>query len=430
MTTTLKNCQLTNGDIIDIVIENEIIKSVGAVKKNNNEIDIDGKLVIPGIIDAHVHFREPGGEPKEDWSTGSRAAVSGGVTTVIDMPNNNPPAIDKQSLNIKRERASKSLCHYGFYLGATKDNLEQIKTAENIAGVKIYVGSSTGNLLVDKDKDIEKLFTIPNILWLIHAEDENIITKNSKKFIETSNPAIHSQIRNKQAAIRAVERIINLAKKTGARVHICHVSTKEEIELIKKAKEERLTITCEVSPHHLFLNENAYQKKQNFAKVNPPLRTQEDNTALMEGLTSGVIDLVATDHAPHLIREKQGEYSKAPAGLPEIETSLPLLLNKINNNLTLQRLVEITSQKPAEIFHIKNKGAIKKGYDADLTVIDLKKTQIITKEMLKTKCGWSPYEGWELTGWPVMTFVNGHLVYDNGKINGQFKGKEIQYGKI
>lgn len=439
MMTTLKNCKLADGQTTDIILESGTIKSIGHVEKTDQEINLSGKLVIPGVIDAHVHFREPGGEHKEDWSTGSQAAVSGGVTTVIDMPNNKPPAIDNIILNEKRDLAKKSLVNYGFYIGATKDNLQEIQGAYNIAGGKIYVGSSTGDLLVDKDEDIARLFTIPHILWVIHAEDEYLIAINEKSLSNKSNPAVHSKIRDKKVAIIALKRVIQLAEKNKTNIHICHISTKEEVELIKQAKNKGLAITGEVSPHHLFLNESAYQKHGFLVKVNPPLRTTGDNTALWQALKKGVIDIVATDHAPHTLAEKQpgtqeqtnNIYNIVPAGIPEVETSLPLLLNEVNkNNLTLQRLIEVTSQKPAEIFHLKNKGAIKEGYDADLTVVDLEKQQTITKEMLKTKCGWSPYQGWQLIGWPIMTFVNGNLVFDNGNINNEFKGKEIQYGKI
>jgi len=430
-TTKLKNCKLIDDSTVDILINNGLIQSIGSISEADQEIDIANKLVIPGLIDIHVHFREPGGEHKEDWLTGSRAAAAGGVTTVIDMPNTHPPAIDNKTIDEKRKLAEKSLINYGFYLGATKDNLEAIKNARQVAGVKIFVGSSTGDLLVSEDKDIKKLFSIPNVLWALHAEDEDMITANSKKNANNDNPTVHSKIRNRQAAIRAVERVIALAKKTRAKIRICHINTSEEIELIKNAKQDGVDITCEVSPHHLFLNEQEYRKHGNFVKVNPPLRTSNDNHALIQALGSGIIDVVATDHAPHTTDEKRQAYAKAPAGIPEVQTSLPLLLNEVNKkNLDLKRVVEATSAKPAELLRINNKGKIKEGFDADLAVIDLNKRNILNKQMLLSKCGWSPYEGWELKGWPIMTFINGNLVYNNGKINEQYKGEEITYGKI
>ena len=429
--TTIKNGVLADGTTTDIEIENGVITKLGESLKGENEIDVGGKLIIPGVIDIHVHFREPGGEQKEDWLTGSRAAAAGGVTTVVDMPNNNPAIVDEASLDNKRELAKKSIINYGFYLGATNDNASDIQNTKNIAGVKIYVGSSTGDLLVAEDENIEKLFSLPGIQWVIHAEDESIIEENKKKHTDMGDPAVHSRIRTRDAAVKAVGRVIALAKKANATIHICHVSTKEEVELIKNAKSEGVNVTCEVSPHHLFLNENAYKKFGNFVKVNPPLRTAEDNRALMNALRDGTIDIVATDHAPHTNDEKSKSYNESPAGIPEVQTSLPLLLNAVHNGeLTLKQLVEITAEKPAQLLHIKNKGKIKVGYDADLTVVDLKKIEMLSKKNVLSKCGWSPYVGWELTGWPVMTFVNGNLAYDTMNSVEQYKGKEITYGNV
>lgn len=431
-TIKLKNCRLSDNKITDILIKDGRIEEIGFSKKADTEIDIKNNLIIPGVIDLHVHFREPGGRHKEDWLTGSSSAVAGGVTTVIDMPNTSPSAIDESTLNEKRKLAKKSLINFGFYLGATTNNHEQIKNIKNVAGVKIFIGSSTGDLLVDRDEDIENLFKIPNIKWAVHAEDEEIIKANKKNIQEgEDDPTIHSLIRNREAAYKAVERIINLAKKTGANVRICHVSTKEEINLIRNAKKAGIKITCEASPHHIFLNETKYKSAGNFAKVNPPLRTSSDNSAVWEALLDGTIDVIATDHAPHSIEEKSKEYPDAPAGLPEIQTSLPLLLNELNKkNITLKRLIEITSSTPAKLIDLKNKGKIEKGYDADLTVIDMNEKKIITKKLILSKCGWSPYEGMELKGWPVMTFVNGNLIYNNNTINKNIKGKEINYGNL
>ncbi|MFH1367421.1 MAG: dihydroorotase [Patescibacteria group bacterium] len=330
-TIKLKNCKLSDNKIADILIKDGKIEEIGLSKKADTEIDIKNNLIIPGVIDLHVHFREPGGSHKEDWLTGSCSAAAGGVTTVVDMPNTSPPTIDESTLNEKRKLAEKSLINFGFYLGATANNHGQIKNIKNVAGVKIFAGSSTGDLLVDHDEDIENLFKVPNIKWAVHAEDEEIIKTNKKNIKEgESNPAIHSLIRSREAASRAVERIISLAEKTGANVRICHVSTKEELDLIREAKKAGIKITCEASPHHIFLNETKYKSAGNFAKVNPPLRTPGDNNAVWEALLDGTIDVIATDHAPHSIEEKSKEYPDAPAGLPEIQTSLPLLLNELN----------------------------------------------------------------------------------------------------
>ncbi|MFA5134827.1 MAG: dihydroorotase [Patescibacteria group bacterium] len=429
--TTIKNCRLAAGNVTDIQIEQGVIVKIGRPLSGGDEIDTRHGTVLPGVIDAHVHFREPGGEHKEDWATGSAAAASGGVTTVLDMPNTNPPTVDEPSLAIKRERAQQSLVNYGFFLGATTKNSEAIKTVRDVAGVKIYVGSSTGNLLVSEDDDIEKLFAIPSIQWVIHAEDESRIRENSRQIGRSEDPAAHSQIRDPQTAVEAVRRVIALARKTNARIHICHVSTKEELSFIDAARHEGVAITCEVSPHHLFLNEAAYRMQFTFVKVNPPIRTAEDNAALIQGLAAGTIDIVATDHAPHTREEKNQHPIDAPSGMPEVETSLPLLLNLVNHGgLTLERLQQITAERPAELFRLRGKGRIAVGYDADITVVDMQKKQRVSKNMIRSKCGWSPYEGQMLTGWPVMTMVNGNVVYSNGTLNDRFKGKEVMYGKV
>ncbi|MDD5040465.1 MAG: dihydroorotase [Patescibacteria group bacterium] len=431
MDTNLRNCTLTDDRRVDIAIREGKISAIGAIEGKAREINAGGNLVLPGIIDAHVHFREPGAEHKEDWLTGSRAAVAGGVTTVIDMPNNEPPAVDEHSLNIKRGRAQKSLVNYGFFLGATKDNLADIQDARTIAGVKLFMGASTGTLLVSEDEDIKNLLSIPGIRWVVHAEDERLIQENLVRYAANDNPSVHSRIRSRETAIRAVQRIITLAEKTGARVHICHLSTAEEIELVARAKRSHLPITCEVSPHHLFLNSTAYVKFGNFVKVNPPLRTPDDSAALWEALRNGTIDIVATDHAPHTIDEKWKEYQQAPAGIPEIQTSLPLMLNAVyQGKFSLQLLERLMAAQPAALYGIKGKGALAEGFDADITVVDLRQTKTFKKSDVKSKCGWSPYDGWELAGWPIMTFVNGNLVYNNGAIHNEFQGKEISYEKV
>ena len=431
MSTNLRNCRLADDSVVDISIVNGKIKSIGSVEDAEREIDIEGKLVIPGIIDGHVHFREPGAAYKEDWLSGSRAAVAGGVTTVIDMPNNSPSIIDQRTLDQKRKLAEKSIVNYGFYLGATKNNLAAIQEATNIAGVKIFMGASTGDLLVSEDEAIKSLFGLPNIQWLVHAEDEEVITENKITHAQKTDPSVHSKIRSREAVSAAVERLVALVKKTNAKVHICHISTPEEIKLIQKAKAARLPITCEVSPHHLFLNTGAYEKSGNFVKVNPPLRTEKDNEALWKALRSGIIDTVATDHAPHMIDEKSREYEQAPAGIPEVQTSLPLMLNAMyEGRITLQQLITRMANTPAMLYQIKKRGFIKKGFYADLTVIDTDAVKIVSKKDIKSKCEWSPYEGWELRGWPIMTFINGNLVYNKGVIHNKFQGKELTYGTV
>ena len=429
MRTRIVNATLANGLKTSIDSVDGKIAGLSVSGAPDKTYDAGGKYVLPGIIDTHVHFREPGGEQKEDWTTGSHAAAAGGVTTVLDMPNTTPPTIDAGTLEQKRLLAAKSIVNYGFHLGATASNAgEIVKLQGKVAGVKIYVGSSTGSLLVAEDNELRKLFSLPGILWLVHAEDETLIQKNMGALGRVTDPGVHSWIRNWEVAIRAVKRVIALASETGARIHMCHISTKEEMMLIEQAKAERVRVTCEVSPHHLFLDESAYAAHSAFVKVNPPLRTPEDRLALWKGLHHGVIDIIATDHAPHTVQEKHQPYPQAPSGIPEVQTSLPMMLQVIGKKeFTLEWLVDVMCKKPAEIFSLNNKGCIEAGYDADLDVVDMNKRAVVTKDMLLSKCGWSPYEGRKLVGWPVMTFVNGNLVFDNGKINEENKGKETHY---
>ncbi len=429
MSLILKNCALADSSITDILIAEGKIKRLGTGLTADKTIDIHNQLVLPGVIDIHVHFRQPGGEQKETWRTGSQAAVAGGVTTVVDMPNTMPPTTNQATLDMKRGLAAPSLCNYGFHLGATTDNHESLEDVQGIAGIKVYVGSSTGTLLVAADEEIKKLFTIPGRFWMIHAEDEPTIQAHAEALAGHDEPEIHSRVRDRDAAITAVERVISIAQDMDARIHICHLSTAEEVELVRQAKRDGISVSCEVSPHHLFLNETAYEKFGNLVKVNPPLRTKHDNEVLMAALADGTIDIVATDHAPHTLDEKHKAYPDAPSGIPEVQTSLPLLVRAVKQGkITMRRLVEAMATTPAQLLNIKSKGEIKAGFDADLVVVN-EQPHLLQKKELYSKAGYSPYEGWELP-MPVMTLVNGNVVFDHGTINEQFTGKEITYGTI
>lgn len=426
MNITLKNCILDSEET-DVHITDGVISKIGKGTEGET-IDCSGLVLLPGLIDGHVHFREPGAEHKEDWLTGSRSAVKGGVTTVLDMPNNNPPIIDEASLNLKRELAKKSVVNYGFHVGATTDNLSFLNSAENIAAVKIYFGSSTGDLLVDKMADVEKLFNGSKRLFLIHAEDEAFIQQKNKELSGTDDPTVHTKVRAPEAAILAVKNIIDLVERTNARVHFCHVSCAGELKLIKAAKAKGLPVTCEVAPHHLFLNSSEYGKQGNWVKMNPPLRPESDRLALWRGIFDGTVDTIATDHAPHTRDEKMQPYWQAPAGVPGVETMLPLLLNEVSKGrIDLKKVVELVCENPARIFKIKNKGKIQEGYDADLVLVDMQIEKEVINEEQESKCGWTPFAGKSLTGWPTATMVAGNIVYNSLEINEQFKGKEINY---
>ena len=434
MKTILKNGHIVLNDGIidgDLLIEDKFIAKVGGNidVPGAEEIDCFNKYIIPGVIDAHVHFRSPGYEYKEDWESGSKAALAGGVTTVFDMPNTNPSTVTLDALSKKRELAkAKSLVNFGLFFGSTGENIEDIKNAEGIVGVKVYMGSTTGHV-VEKDADfIEKLlrelFENTDRIIAVHAEDAEIIKKRNQIYKDEQSPEIHSLIRNDIVALTAAKRAVHLAKKYGGKVHICHMSTKKEVELMSKYPED--TITCEVAPHHLTFTVSDYADKGNLIKVNPPVRSQKDVDALWDGIKNGVIDIIATDHAPHLLEEKQRDYWDVPSGVPGIEFALPLMLNIANEGLIgIKDVVKLMSENPANLYDIKNKGVLKEGYDADITVVDMDMVKEVKNEDVVSKCSWTPYAGMKLRGWPVMTFVNGVLKMENGKIVSGVKGQEV-----
>lgn len=345
-------------------------------------VDGTGKYLLPGAIDAHVHFRDPGSPEKEDWASGSAAALAGGVTTVLDMPNTNPATITVEALEAKRAvAAAKSLVRFGLFFGATRDNLEEMRRAENICGIKIYMGSSTGNLLLDDPavwKEVFKIAKEKNVPVVVHAETESMIQAGK---------------RDCECARVATEAAIALREKVGNRLHIAHVSCKQELELIRAHKCPELT--CEVTPHHLLFTEA--DRKDAFLKMNPPLRSQADQDALWEGLRDGTIDCIATDHAPHTNEEKQKSMEEAPAGVPGVEFMLPLMLNAVNQGkLSLEQVVALTSENPARIFGIESVGWV-------LVNMDLGK--VIGQGDIRSKCGWSPYESRNIKGWPIQVWL-------------------------
>jgi dihydroorotase len=379
-------------------------------------IDCKGKILLPGLIDAHVHFRVPGAEHKEDWKTGSSAAVAGGVTTVIDMPNNNPSCTTREVLEQKNNIAqADSKCNFTFHFGASNDNMQELQAVEGIASFKVFLGASTGNLLVTDENILRKIFSIAKqrgIIVTVHAEDEEIIKENTVIAKENgwNHARYHSKIRTCEAEAKAIEKALHLQAEIGNRLHVLHVSSAQGLELIKEAKETREGITCETAPHYLFLNEEATEKLGNFAKMNPSLKGKEDVKTLWKGIRQGVIDLIATDHAPHTIEEKEKSYWEAPSGIPGIETMLPLLLDAVNKEkIELKKVVELCCINPAKLYGFESRGEIKVGKDADLALINLQKKQAIKNGRLKTKCNWSPFSTWELQGCVERVFVSGKL---------------------
>ena len=383
-----KNILIKNGKIS--VITNKEPKSDSTIDAKNN-------FVLPGLIDCHVHFREPGLTHKEDFLTGSMAAAKGGVTTFLDMPNTIPPTITIDALEEKRKLAAKSVVNYGLIFGATANNISDIKKAKNIAAVKLYMDYTTGDLKVDDFEAITDILKTAKLI-VIHGEDEHV-----EDIVEI---LAKNKIKNK--------------------THIAHVSSEKELKYAKQNKIKN-QVTVEVSPHHLFMNEKDLQNLGAFAEMKPRLKTEGDQKALWLGIENGLVDVIASDHAPHLREEK--EQANYPFGVPGAETTLPLLLDAFNSNrISLPTIIKLCCENPAKIFGIKNKGILKEGYDADLVIVDLDKRQAVRDEDLLTKCKWSPYEGKILKGWPVMTIVNGNVVYNNGEIK-DIKAREVQYAR-
>ncbi|GAB1540797.1 dihydroorotase [Scytonema sp. NUACC21] len=393
------------------------------------EIDAQGLTLLPGVIDPQVHFREPGLEHKEDLFTASCACAKGGVTSFLEMPNTRPPTISQYALDDKLQRASqKCLVNYGFFIGATADNLPDLLLAKPTPGIKIFMGSMHGSLLVDQDAALEAIFAKGDRLIAVHAEDQARIQQRRAEFAGIHDPAVHSQIQDNQAALLATQQALKLSKKYQRRLHILHMSTAEEADLLRQDKPS--WVTAEVTPQHLLLNTDAYAKIGTLAQMNPPLRSHHDNEVLWQALRDGVIDFIATDHAPHTLEEKSREYPNTPSGMPGVETSLPLILTAaMEGKCTLGQVANWMSHAVAQGYSIPNKGAIAPGYDADLVLVDLNTYRPVRREELLSKCGWSPFEGWNLTGWPVMTIVGGQIVYEKGKLNTEVRGRALTFGR-
>ncbi len=402
----------------DLLIEDGKIAKIGErLGQADQIIDATGLTVMPGAIDPQVHFREPGGEHKENLYTGSRAAAAGGVTSFLDMPNNQPPAVSADGIASKKERANKdSLVNYGFFIGATPDNLDELNQTPNVCGIKIFMGSSTGNLLVSEPQAIEHIFANGTRLIATHAEDESILNEN-QTLIEPSDVRQHPQFRDASAALSASELAVELSLKYQRRLHLLHLTTQEETRLLRRIPKDN-RISSEVCPQaFLLIAPECYEKLGTFAQMNPPLRSKRHATALWQALKDGIIDCVATDHAPHTIEEKNQPYGKAPSGMPGVETLLPLMLNQAAQGLcSLLDVAKWTAQAPASLYRIANKGRIEIGYDADFALVDMNQSQTITNGKLHTKVNWSPYHHWTIQGVIQRTLVAGETVFCDGDI--------------
>jgi len=415
---------------IDIALADNKIKKIGKVEVNNTKvIDASDKLVLPGIIDTQTHFREPGSTDREDLESGSRAAVLGGVTSVFEMPNTNPPTsnlleFDKK-LNLAKNRMH---CNYAFYFGATPDNVEQLsklKGLKGCCGVKLFAGSSTGKLLVDKEADIEKVISYSDRIVSIHSEDEEIL-KLRKKFIKEGDVHSHPEWRNTECAISSTRRVVKIAERYNKKIHVLHVTTKEEVDFLAMHKKN---VTFEITPQHLTLYApDCYDKLGTLAQMNPPIRKKEHYDRLWIAVKNSVVDVLGSDHAPHSKEDKKKKYPDSPSGMPGVQTILPIMLNHINNEkLSLEQLIKLMCENPCKIFGIKNKGYIKEGFDADLTIVDMNKKQIIKDEMIASKCGWTPFNNFTVKGFPVATIINGKIVMSDGKVNIEGSGQPLDF---
>jgi len=398
----IRNVQTVYGHRIDHCVESD----------EHRVIEADALMLFPGLIDPHVHFRVPGAEHKEDWITAAKAAIAGGVTTVFDMPNNQPACTTLERIHDKTRLIEEQLkraglpLRYGLYLGADRDHLKEIERAKDkVVALKIYMGSSTGGLLMEDRSSLEEAFRYAaanDVLVAVHAEDEHLIQLNHKKYELRTDAATHSLVRNSTVAAKAVELAIDLAKKQGARLYIVHTSTREELALIRQAKREGLPVFAEAGPHHLFLNEGDYAHLGTKALVNPPLRQAKDNEALWEAIEDETIDTIGTDHAPHTLQEKMEPYGRAPSGFPSIELYFPLLLDAAQRGLlSLERIVSLTHTRPQEIFRTPP--------NKDVVLVDLARKKLVSDAALHTKAKWSPYAGRTLTGWPVYTILKGRM---------------------
>lgn len=396
----------------------------------NETIDATGLSLIPGAIDDQVHFRDPGLTHKEDLHTGSRACAAGGVTSFLEMPNTNPTTTSVDALAAKLEiGASKCIVNYGFYVGATGENTIELAKAERTPGIKIFIGSSTGPLLVDSQDALEDIFANTTLPICAHCEDETTVRANAERLDGGTKIEHHSQIRDHLAARIATERAIDLSTRHKHPFHVLHVSTADEVGLIRDARATGSgLITAEACPHHLFFNIDDYARLGSKVQMNPSIKTADDNAALWYALREGVIEVIATDHAPHTLEEKAKPYPASPSGLPAVENSLALMLNSVHEGrCTLEQVVAWMCEAPARVWNIDCKGIIAPGYDADLVLVDLAKSKTIRDEDQQTKSKWSPWAGETLTGWPVMTFVHGQCVFRDGQVDTDHRGTELTF---
>ncbi len=418
---------------LDIGIKNEKISFLGKIPDSNSckTIKLDNLHVLPGCIDTQVHFREPGLTHKEDLQSGTKGAVLGGITGIFEMPNTKPPTITKDDFQTKVLIADKkSFCDFSFFVGAAKENIDKLDYLERqsgCCGVKVFMGSSTGSLLVEDDESLKKILQSINRRAAFHSEDEYRL-RDRKFIIEKINVSVHDHEiwRDEITAYNSTKRLLKIAKQLNKKIHILHISTADELPLIKANKD---FATAETTPQHLFFHSpDCYDKLGTFAQMNPPIRDKSHQDALWNAISNKTIDVIGSDHAPHTIEEKNRSYPHSPSGMTGVQTLVPIMLNFINQQkLSLADFVRLTSKNPCKIYNVLNKGSIKIGFDADFTVVDLKKERIIENKWIASKSGWTPYDGLKVKGWPIYTLIRGNVIMQNDEITSMPKGKRIKF---
>lgn len=417
---------------LDIGVRQGRVEALGALGSTSaaERLDASGLMVLPGFIDTQVHFREPGLEHKEDLESGTRSAILGGVTTIFEMPNTKPSTTTPEALADKVARAAgRAWCDFAFFMGASSENAESLREWELLpgcAGVKIFMGSSTGSLLVDSEEDLRRVLRSGRRRVPVHCEDEARMRERKVLAEEARHPRAHPVWRDDISALLATEKLLRLAEETGRMVQVLHVTTAEEARLLANWKHRA---TMEVTPQHLsFHAPDCYERLGSLVQMNPPIRTKEHQEALWEAVSNGTVDVLGSDHAPHTLEEKSLPYPQSPSGMTGVQTLLPVMLTHVMaGRLTLERLVDLGCAGPARIYQIARKGRIARGYDADFAIVDLKKAQLLQREWIVSKCGWSPYEGQLLKGWPIHTVLRGHVAVRDGALQSSPRGERVRF---
>jgi len=438
----IRNSAVVNEGTIqykDVLVKDGFIEKIDnniTVPGNVREINGEGMHLLPGVIDDQVHFREPGLTHKATIGTEARAAVAGGVTTFMEMPNTNPPALTQEILEDKYAiAAANSAANYSFFMGVSNENTDEVLRTNNrkkdVCGVKIFMGSSTGNMLVDNYLTLNKIFSESELLIATHCEDERVIKANKEKYPDADNASYHPLIRDVEACFESSFSAVQLAMKHNTRLHILHISTAKELQLFGNMlplTEKR--ITSEVCVHHLHFTADDYATYGNLIKCNPAIKAPENRKALWEALLDDRLDIIATDHAPHTWEEKQLPYQQAPSGVPLVQHSLPLMLQYVKEgNISIEKVVEKMSHAPAQCFQINKRGYIREGYFADLVLVDMNKSQTVSKQNILYKCGWSPFEGHSFPASVCHTIVSGNVAYENGKVNDSVRGQRLSFDR-